>query len=264
MKKISLFTLVALLFVTVFMGCEEEDTFPFETTGGIIEFTNVDGFYDKNDLTSSFGFDLTSLGESISSFDILKSYDGGTPILQTSVSQLPATVNITFEEALSGLGIITDSIDIGDKIIFSIANVQTASGSYDSANSIAADVSCLSNLAGTYNFSTVDYFCDGAAVTGQVNWTEAGPGLYEIDDWGYGSYQACYGNPAASWGMLQLKDVCNQITIEGTDAYDDSWSFTSITVNGADLILGWTNTYGEAAESTLTRTDGTEWPPLYQ
>lgn len=254
--------LVALLFVGVFTSCEEEDTFPFDTTGAVIEFTNVNGFYDRNDLNSSFGFDLSSLGESVSSFDILKSHNGGSPVFHTTISQVPTTVNITLEQALNDLGITASDLEVGDEVTFSIGNVQTTSGAYDSANSASAGVACSSALAGTYDFSTSDYFCAGDAVTGQAIWTEVGPGLYEIDDWAYGSYQACYGGPAASWGTLQLKDVCNQITIEGSDNYGDSWSFSSVTVDGADLILAWTNTYGEAATSTLTRTDGTAWPEL--
>jgi len=264
MKKISLFMLVTLLFVGVFTGCEEEDTFPFETTGGVIEFTNVTGFYDRNDLNSSFEFNLSSLGESVSSFDLLKSHNGDTPVVHTTISQVPTTVNVILGEALDGMGITASDLEVGDEIIFSIGNVQTASGAYDSANSASAGVACSSALAGTYDFSTSDYFCEGDAVTGQTTWTEAGPGLYTIDDWAYGSYQACYGGPAASWGMLQLKDVCNEITIEGEDNYGDTWSFSSVTVDGADLTLIWTNTYGEIGTSTLTRTDGTEWPELFK
>lgn len=255
---------VVLLLVSVFTSCEEEDTFPFETKGGVIEFSNIAGFYDPNNLSSSFEFYLSSLGESVSSFDLLKSHNGSSPVSHSTISQVPMTLNITLEEALNGLGITADDLEVGDEIIYSIANVKTGSGVYDSANSTAAGVSCESSLEGTYDFSTANYFCAGDAVTGQATWTEVGPGLYEIDDWAYGSYQACYGDPAASWGTLQLKDVCNQITIEGTDNYDDSWSFSSVTVDGADLILAWTNSYGEAATSTLTRTDGTAWPPLYQ
>ncbi len=261
MKKISLL-LVALLFVGVFTGCEEEDTFPFDTQGAVISLSNIAGFFDKTDPSSVYSFDVSTLGEGVSSFDVLKSYNGGSPVTHTTISQVPATVSVTLAEALNGLGITENDLEIGDQITFSFGNVQTGSGAYDSATSTNAGVACSSVLAGTYDFSTSDYFCAGDPVTGQATWTEVGPGLYEIDDWAYGSYQACYGGPAGSWGMLQLKDVCNQITIEGTDNYGDSWSFSGVTVDGSNLTLEWTNTYGELGTTVLTRTDGTVWPEL--
>ncbi len=262
MKKISLL-LVALFFVSIFTGCEEEDTFPFETKGATVAIANAAGFFDLGDLSNTFSFDASSLGENVSSFDILKSYNGGTPVFHATVNSLPTTISITPAEAVDGLGISTDDLQIGDEIIFSFDNVVTASGTYPSGASVAAAVSCLSSLAGTYDFSTVDHFCAAGPETGQATWTEVGPGTYEIDDWAYGTYQTCYGGSAASWGTLQLSDVCNQLSILGDDNYGDTWSFSSIDVDGANLTLAWTNTYGESGTTTLTRTDGTEWPPLY-
>jgi len=264
MKKISLL-LVALFFVGVFTGCEEEDTFPFDTKGATVALSNAAGFFDLTNLSSTFSFDASSLGENVSSFEVLKSYNGGTPVLHGTVASLPTTVTITPAQAVQGLGITVDDLQIGDEITFSFDNVVTSSGTYPSSASVTASVSCLSALAGTYDYTT-EAWCGGDAVTGQATWTEVGPGTYEIDDWSYGSYPACYGGfMAASWGGLQLVDVCNQISITGLDNYSETWSFPSITVDGADLTLSWMNTYmNEAGTTTLTRTDGTEWPPLFQ
>jgi len=261
MKRI-LLMLVALLFVGVFTGCEEEDEFPFQTQGATIAISNAVGFFDLTDPSSTFSFDASSLGEAVTSFDVLKSLNGDTPVLHGTVTSLPATVSVTSTQAVDGLGVSVDDLQIGDEIIFTFDNVVTGSGTYPSGASTAGAVSCLSALAGTYDFSTVNYFCSGDALTGQATWTEVGPGLYEIDDWAYGTYQACYGGPAGGWGTLQLSDLCNTLTILGLDPFDDTWSFSSITANGADLVLEWTNTYGELGATTLTRTDGTEWPPL--
>ncbi len=261
MKKISLL-FVAFLFVGVFTGCEEEDDFPFETKGATITISNPAGFFDLGDPSSTFSFDASSLGEAVTSFDVLKSLNGDTPVLHGTVTSLPTTVTVTPTQAVDGLGVSLDDLQIGDEIVFTFDNVVTPSGTYPSGASTAGAVSCLSALAGTYDFSTVDHFCGAGPATGQATWSEVGPGLYEIDDWAYGSYQECYGGPAQSWGALQLSDVCNTLSILGTDNYGDTWSFSSVTVDGANLTLGWTNTYGELGSTTLTRTDGTEWPPL--
>jgi len=264
MKKISLFAMLALLCVTIFMSCEEEDTFPFETKGATIAATNVGffNFYEIN--TTTFDFNVSSLGEAISSVNVMKSYNGGTPVLHGTITQTPVAVSITAAQAVEGLGISVDDLQLGDEIVFTFEDVQTGSGTYPSATSATAKIACLSPLAGTHSYTTSDYFCAGDAVTGEVTWAEVGAGVYEIDDWAYGSYQACYGGPAQSWGTLQLSDVCNQLTILGVDNYGDTWSFSSITVDGANLTLGWTNTYGEIGTTIITRTDGAEWPPLFQ
>ena len=258
--------LVALFFVSLFTGCEEEDTFPFETKGATVAISNSAGFFDLGDLSSTFSFDASSLGEAVTSFDVLKSYNGGTPVFHATVNSLPTTLAITPAEAVDGLGITTDDLAIGDAITFSFDNVVTASGTYPSSASVSGAVSCLSALAGTYDYATTETWCGSAAtITGQTTWTEVGPGTYEIDDWSYGSYPDCYGGfVASSWATLQISDVCNQVTVLGLDNYGDTWTLSGFSVDGADFTYSWGNTYGESGTTTLTRTDGTEWPPLYQ
>jgi len=263
MKNQSLILIVLMLLAVGFMGCDEEQDLPFDAQGAVISLANVAGFFDKTDPSSVFSFDANTIGEAVSSFDILKSYNGSDPVLHSSGNS-PSTISITLAEALEGLNVSIDDLSIGDEITFSFDNLQTSSGAFKSGTATTAGVACASALAGTYDYTT-EGWC-GETSTGQATWTEVGPGTYEIDDWSYGSYPACYGGfMAASWGELQLVDVCNQISINGLDNYSETWTFPSITVDGADLTLSWRNTYmDEAGTTTLTRTDGTEWPPLFQ
>ena len=257
--------LVALFSVVIFTACDKEDEYIFDTKGATVAISNAAGFFDLGDLNSTFSFDASSLGEAVSSFDILKSYNGGTPVFHATVNSLPTSVSITPTEAVEGLGVTVDDLQIGDEISFSFDNVVTSSGSYPSSASVTGSVSCLSALAGTFDYTTSETWCGSAPFTGQTTWTEVSPGTYEIDDWSYGAYPDCYGGfMASSWGTLQITDVCNQIGLTGLDNYGDTWTLSNLSVDGADFTYSWSNTYGEGGTTTLTRTDGTEWPALYQ
>jgi len=107
--------MLALLCVTIFMSCEEEDTFPFETKGATIAATNVGffNFYEIN--TTTFDFNVSSLGEAISSVNVMKSYNGGTPVLHGTITQTPVAVSITAAQAVEGLGISVDDLQLGDE-----------------------------------------------------------------------------------------------------------------------------------------------------
>jgi len=261
MKKISLL-LVALLFV-VFTGCEEEDTFPFDTKGATIAVSNAAGFFDLTNLSSTFSFDASSLGEAVNSFDILKSYNGGTPVFHATVNSLPTSISITPAEAVQGLGVTVDDLQIGDEITFSFDNVVTSSGSYPSGAGVAAAVSCFSALAGTHTYTTTTSGWCTETSTGSVVWSEVGPGAYAIDDFAFGTYVPCYSSANTPDGTLQVNDVCNGITITGASQWGEIYSWTISDVNGPTMVITWSNDYGEGGITTLTNGNGEDWPPLY-
>ncbi len=264
MKKI-IFNSCKLLipFIGIFalaISCSDIEDDDFFTEGGSVMFYQniAPGFYDLGDIdNTSVGFDVGVGGDAISSGDVTLSYAGAAgaagPVSLGSLS-LPGTQTLSLVDACSALGINTGDVAIGDSFTFT-----TSAG--NASRSLSVSASCSSALAGTYAFSTADFFCEGDAQTGMVTITEAAAGLYTLDDWAFGTYQHCYGGPANGWGSLELSDVCNKLSILGIDGYMDSWSFTNVQVNGSDLVLSWTNTYGEFGVTTLTREDG-EWPPL--
>jgi len=219
----------------------------------------VNGFYDLGDLDNTFvAFDVNSGGDAVSNVTIMKSFSGAAgsfgPVEHTSGSL--GNYSISINDAVSGLGITADQVEVGDSFTFT-----TTAG--PSSRSLVVNASCSSALAGTYAYSSTGYFCDDAgALTGEVTITEAAAGVYDISDWAFGTYEQCYGGAAQSWGSLQLTDLCNTINIIGADNYGDSWTYTVDGVSGADLTITWANTYGEFGTVVLSRTDGTEWPPL--
>ncbi len=231
--------------------------------GALVSVSNVQtGFFDLGDPdNASIAFDLSSTGESLSAADVEMSFNGGTPVPFKSGAAVPGTVSVTFNEALAAAGKSVAEVEVGDEFRFEFVST-SSSGTFRSSNTLVAAISCRSELVGTYDYVSSNYFCTGDDLTGQVTITEINAGEYALDDWAFGTYPICYGGTAASWGTLVLKDVCNKISVGGEDNYGDTWEWTINDVSGPTLSITWTMTYGEFGDVTLTRTDGSDWPPL--
>lgn len=257
--NIKYFTLLAVILLSLTFSCSDDDVQIFDEGGTVLFYQNiVNGFYDLGDLDNTFvAFDLNSGGDDAGNVVITKSFTGGAgtfgPVEQTTGST--GTFNISLNEAVAGLGITTDQVVVGDVFTFT-----STAGS--AVRSLDVNASCSSALAGTYAYVTTNYFCDDAGpLTGEL--VIAGEaGAYTLSDWTFGTYQECYGAPAASFGTLMLNDLCNTISVTGLDAYDDTWTMSVDDVSGAELTLTYSNTYGEFGTTVLTRADDAEWPPL--
>ncbi|NNF22643.1 MAG: hypothetical protein HKN67_11935 [Saprospiraceae bacterium] len=268
-KYIFYYLLVFMGIMLIQTGCSDDapvgDYFAdeqYNARGTVITPSNVvNGFFDLGDLdNSSIAFDLAQTGEAASSVSVLANYNGGGFSEVTSVSSLPTTVTVNANDVISALGLDANSIAVGDVIVM-VFDATSGGGTYRSSNTLSAPFSCLSALAGTYNYASTNYWCAGPDLTGEVTIIETGAGTYSFDDWSFGSYGNCYGG-FGTWGSLSMNDVCNKISLSGEDNYGDTWELTINSVSGADLDLTWTNTYGEYGTTVLTRTDGTNWPPL--
>jgi len=257
-KGVKLLSMLGLLVFTFSCTDIEDDDF-FTEGGSVLFFKNINpGFYDLGDTDNTFvGFDVLGNGDVISDVVITKSFNGEAgsfgPIQHTTGSL--GNYTITLLEALDGFGITADQVVVGDLFTFT-ATSGTA------VRSLNFQASCSSSLEGKYEYTTTNYFCaDAGPLTDTVTITEAAAGVYELDDWGFGTYQQCYGSPAAGWGSLQLTDLCNKISVIGLDPFEDSWTITVDSVDGDKLTLTYANTYGEFGTTVLTNPDG-DWPPL--
>ncbi|HFA48680.1 MAG TPA: hypothetical protein ENJ95_06665 [Bacteroidetes bacterium] len=154
---------------------------------------------------------------------------------------------------------------------------------------------CVSALDGTYDFSsevsggTGNGTWDGnigMVQTGKVRFEQVGDGVYNIYtipgndveflDISFGAYFAGWGydpndpnsqgsmpnTEVGAEGNIQIIDACNKLSYTGSSQWGETYAFNSVTVNGPVLILDWINSYGEGAITTITRTDGTDWPAL--
>lgn len=275
MKKNILFYLCFMLIggLTITSCTKDEDKNEFaeinDVRGAAINILEIQrGFFDVDLPDDEVSFSINSVGETISSADLTVSYNGGTAVNLRSLTTYPATITASLTEVAGALGLDISTITTSDVITAGFANVVTSTGTYDSGENVDL-VFCKSELAGTFTYTTNNYSiptadgCDGDGLTGTVTWTASGPGKYLSDDFGYGTYQQCWGAPAASWGTIEYVDACNELTITGADNYGDAWAISGVSVDGTSLTFTWSNDYGESGTTTLVRDDGKDWPELF-
>jgi hypothetical protein len=201
------------------------------------------------------------------------------------------------DDVVKALGLGFDEIEGGDFFEYRLV-LRTTTGFTFSNNNLSGDVSggqyyrspffyripvvCPSDLAGTYNLSTVGW-C-GNVYTGQVRFVKDGNNpAYTLqvdldgefqDDFSLGAYRVCYGAATAPPGGgngLRLTDACGQIAFNtsGSSPWGDNFFVEAVAVDGPVLTLevrsSWDTTGAgdfEGGTATITRTDGTNWPPL--
>jgi hypothetical protein len=282
MKKILFPILLLGLSGFFFQSCEDEmDLAPDEpqlfSTEGAVASPGAPSpdFFDASAPDAPVSFDLSTIGEEVTSVRILKDLNNSGQIEHAVLTSFPTTVEVSLTDAAAGTGVDVTELTIGDNFVLSF-EVTTPSGTYRTGKTVSIPVSCSGKFPGTYEFTSSDYFCGGDPVSGTVTITETDQGKYVFDDFAFGTYQECYGGAASGWGTLAIvrytdtdacnecsqSDACNTISVEGVDVYGDSWTFNIIEVNGSELTLEWENTYGEFGTTVLTRPDGSNWPPL--
>ncbi len=275
MKKLSLLLYVAiaglLLGVT---SCRENspvgDSFAddyYNPKGSIISSFDVNpGAWEvplANTTSISFSIDYTA-GEEVSGVEVLASFNGGEAVSYATVSSLPATFDVPMTEILDVFGLaVGDIVPDEDQVIFTFASTSGGGVTVSSDAVVVPFINCLSALKGTYEYETSQFWCDTSLppVTGTVEIIEQNPGVYTFSDWGFGSYEVCYGGSQTDWGTLQITETCGIIATIGEDAFTDTWTITVVEVAGDKLTLKYDNTYGEAATTVLTNPNG-DWPAL--
>jgi len=126
-----------------------------------------------------------------------------------------------------------------------------------------ANVDCgFDDISAEFTYVTTDYFCEGGEITGTSRLNMVTESSFVFEDWGFGTYEACYGGSAANWGTLALDFCSNVVSVSGVDNYDDAWTFEIMSVDGPSMTIRFENPYPEFGTSVLTKTDGTDWPPL--
>jgi hypothetical protein len=170
----------------------------------------------------------------------------------------------------SGSGVIKilndDEDEDNETFTLRISNTNTSNASITSQELSFNIIDCYSDLAGTYSYSTTNVSAptgESAAgpLTGNVTFTAAGAGVYNISDASFGGWIGLYGPGSFATGV-QLVDLCGEIAYAGVDQYNEVFTFSNLVISGANMSFHWENDYGEYGDTTLTRTDGTNWPNL--
>jgi len=254
---------------------------------------NLNEVQQGNDFALSFTVDK-GFGDP-ASMDIVAFYiktDGTAEkaILAANVTTFPTTINITKAtlinayESLAGdadfeLGDqlkISADVTLKDGTVIKLLKDGTGAQNYgqDIANSTVFSViqvytvACPSDLGGEYQFTTTNVGEPGGGtvagpLTGTVTFTDTGGGVYDISDASFGGWLGLYGPSADSMSIgVTLIDICGTLSFGGEDQFKEIFTITEVTVNGSELSFHWENDYGEFGDTVLTRTDGTDWPPL--
>lgn len=263
----------------------------FNPAGSEIDFTVE--FYDINQ-----GRDVAEYNWTATHIDNTGAGNNTGPV---SILDIPAssfvvndfglpstTIRFTLQGALDALGLTTADINGGDNIRFEATIVMNDGRTFTRFNSdanviagasflgtfiIDQPIICPSALAGTYDVSTSPnlpwpYACNQVTWTGSTTWTSVAVGVYEVPDFSFGAYYGCAGVASGEGtstlpgGSLQIQDACGILSPLGASRWGEVYSYSSVTTNGAELTIVWSNDYGEAGTTVLTRTDGTNWPPL--
>ncbi len=275
----NLFILLLFIGGLLISSCSKEEK-PFQDLqpmGSILTISDVvTGFYDLADpQNASVGFTVASVGENVSSAVLQKSINGGAPVDHATVSSFPSSFTVSLSEALEGLGVGIDQLEVGDQIVFSFKDVTTQSGTFASGATVSADVSCASKLEGTYDLVATGW-C-GATHEGTITFKQIAAGEYDVlvsnidgsamwSDMSMGAYFACYETSAEGnlpGGTVRIVDICNALSYKGASQWEEVYEFNSIKVDGPVLTIDWKNDYDpEAGVAVITRTDGTNWPAL--
>ncbi len=277
MKKLSYTASLLMMAVVLFtFGCSDGtigDDFAelqYSPRGAVVSAENVQtGFFDlSNPTSSSIAFDLASSGEGVSSVNVNASYNGGAETVFTTAS-VPSTVNASFTDVLTALGVSAADAAVGDNVTFTF-DATTSSGTYRSSRSLNVPVSCPSDLGGTYDYVSSNLVatngnpCPAGDVPGTVTFTAQGGGVYLCSDLGFGQYESsCWNDGPATSANATFTEVCNEITSGGLDQYGLIYIWVITDVSGSDLSISWSNDYGDAGDVVITRPDGSDWPQLF-
>lgn len=263
-------------------------------TEGSEAFINLSSLQDGNDVAISLDVAIAQGQSEVSSVAIVGFYikaDGTIEKanLASGITSFPTKVTISKDilfNAFTSISTVDDFV-IGDQLKVSaditlkngqVINLLKADGtqnySPDLSNSSLYTlfqtylVSCPSDLGGEYAFTTTNVGEPGGGtvagpLTGTVTFTDTGGGIYDISDASFGGWLGLYGpsDDDTSRGVT-LIDICGTLSFGGADQFAEIFTISEVAVTGNELSFHWENDYGEYGDTTLTRTDGTDWPPL--
>jgi len=267
-NKFLLGGLLLMLMAVAFVACEEEVIEPFEnyaSDGALPVPSNVSpNFFDFVDFdAATTSFDLAVKGDaSVSSIDVMISYNGAPRALLTTINSFPGNVSVTGPEVAAAAGVPVDSVKLKDNFTFSFI-METSAGTLLPNTTVSIPVSCPSDLAGTYDVSTTyaqhDFLPDFPSNTMDMEVEQVADGIYSVSDfsgglYSVGPYVTYYGTTGLP---VEFQEICNEITWTNQS---DPWQTLLIDPNGTNAV--------DPAAGTITITPlgevyGENWTSVY-
>jgi len=257
-----------------FQSCDDtEEVLPYQ--GAVKQVTapieNVLTFLDFIDINAAqAGFNLDASGGTATSMDVYVQHKNaggayGDRVLLKSVSDFPSDQMFSASELASPLGISVDSLRLADSFLLSFEVLGSDGKTYQSDDFVTIDLSCPSDIGGTYSAISSGQSTDGCCpdpatdVTAEdITITAQGGGVYAISDFSGGLWEhwyAVYGASGINEG--EIKDVCNSISFQNTSELFGSpisgsgvWDAETQTIT-----IDWTaDSWGDVGSTVFTRT----------
>lgn len=187
-------------------------------------------------------------------------------LVNNGATQIPAGSNSgVIKIRVYGAGL---SQTVAKTLVFDLVSPNVPKANYNNTISLSLIFGCDSDLAGTYQYSTVNAFTpDGGStslpgpLTGNVVFTKVSDGVYQISDSSFGAFALFPGYNPTSTGV-RIEDLCGKLSFKTANQYGDTFTISNVVVNGDKLTFKWTTSYGEYGTTTLTKSNG-NWPALY-
>lgn len=265
------FLILFIAFGLTLWSCDDDikDAIAPNSIGGtyITSFSNIiNGIYLEGVGSSSAGFTIDGAeGDSFKTYDILVQLgdDGNTlGAISSGKTKLPASYDFTLSQVASALGLGLSDLKVGDNIHFLVKFDNGTS----SSKSVTIPISCPSYIGGTHtyvstNLSAITGSCPTSPVTGKVTWAEVSAGVYTTTDLGFGQYtSSCWNDSEATSASARITEVCGLFGTSGGDQYGLEYTYVIQSINGPELTISWSNTYGDSGVTVLTKQGGLDWP----
>lgn len=293
---IKIFNVLALLMLV--LSCENDggDSKLDLKYGAVVDIqkqNNTDSFIDlisvQNGEDFNLGIKLDLAVGKISSVDLVGFYTkkDGTITKATLVSKivtLPTTISLTRDDIYDAFTNINSAEDFesGDKLIISaditlndgtVVKLLNDDGSNNFSSNIATsnlyklfqtyNVSCTSDLAGTYNVKTTGASTDSGPTPSEnpisnfpytVVITDLGGGEYTISDAFGGVYMLWYDIYGLDFEVEgSFSDVCGNISGKFPEPFGTDVIYTGTVNSDGTLSIHWENGYGDFGDSVYTK-----------
>ncbi|WNM20131.1 hypothetical protein [Flavobacterium capsici] len=278
MKKIfkaNLFTTLALVAV-LFTNCDKDDATGYsnlEVAEDVVGTITFDGTLAatqtvKEGFEDTYSYTITLDKPQVVDIHVSVKVVDGTATEDEDFSFDHEVIIPAYSTTGTGtISILNDTEEEGDETVtLQISNVNTSNASIESKTVTFTIEDCYSDLAGTCTFSTTNVSAptgESAAgpLTGSVTLTETAAGVYELSDASFGGWIGLYGPGNIATGV-SFKVQCGTLSYDGEDQYGEVFTLSNLVINGSSMSFHWENDYGEYGDTTITRTDGNNWPAL--
>lgn len=271
MKNIFLILFAVFLSAFTLQSCKEHDDIPVYESSSLhfIKETQT-GVYDGASASgnNTIEYSTTRPVSATHSVNLVYVAAESDAVLGTDFTIVKGTDDVLAGEAKGDFVInVTPTAAIAGKhAVFTLASSSLESASFKQKIKVTFNAVCPSQLQGDYTYSTVNYGVPGSGaqttpLTGTGSLTVSAAGVYNITDAAFGVYQAMWSPPdnIAVTG-IKLVDSCDKLSFTGANVYGDTWAISNVIVNGSNLTFDWITSYNEYGTTTLTRTDGSNWP----